>query len=347
MTRSKAVTFAAGISELRSRGVSHGFTLVELLVVIAIIATLIGLLLPAVQSARESARRTQCANHLRQIGLATANYESSKRYLVPAFLGNNAYISAQNKFNSWATWAALILPFMEEKMVADLWELDRLVQAQQPAAYQTKVPMYSCPSRLPAVLSQNDFASPGGITSDYAASFGTLVTPQNDTAFEWADGAIVPGIPTIDPPVPNPGREPRLVKTRHQVSIGKVSDGTSKTLAFGEKWIDPTVPRGRDSDRSVYSGNRSSGRRMLGKSQRPDEPTVYRKLLDPAPGGSYSLTELPNQTPGHNFGGPHSGVTLFVFVDGHVQPVSNTAGVDVLTALATRAGGETVDSSAF
>ena len=324
-----------------------GFTLVELLVVIAIIATLIGLLLPAVQSARESARRTQCANNLRQIGLATANYESSKRYLVPAFIGNNAYISAQNKFNSWATWAALVLPFMEEKTIADMWELDRLVQAQQPAAYQTKVPMYSCPSRSPAVLSQNDFATPGGITSDYAACFGTLITPAGDTVFKKADGAIVPGFPTIDPPVPSPGKEPRLVKTRHQVGIGKVSDGTSKTVAFGEKWIDPTVERGRDADRSVYSGNRSSGRRMLGKSQRPDEPTVYRKLLDPGPAGGYSLTDLPNQSPAHNFGGPHSGVTVFVFVDGHVRPISTTACVDVLTALATRAGGETVDSSGF
>ena len=322
-----------------------GFTLVELLVVIAIIATLIGLLLPAVQAARESARRTQCANNLRQIGLATANYESSRRYLVPAFIGNNAYISAQNRFNSWATWAALILPFMEEKTIADLWELDRLVQAQQPAAYQTKVPMYSCPSRNPAVLSRNDFATPGGITSDYAACFGTLITPQGDTVFCMADGAIVPGFPTIDPATPNPGREPRLVKTRHQVPIGKVSDGTSKTVAFGEKWINPTVERGADADRSVYSGNRSSGRRMLGQSQRPDEPTVYRRLLDPV--ASHSLTDLPNQSPGHNFGGPHSGVTMFVFVDGHVQPISTTASLEVLTGLATRAGGEFLNSSGF
>jgi prepilin-type N-terminal cleavage/methylation domain-containing protein/prepilin-type processing-associated H-X9-DG protein len=336
-------------SPLHHKGVgrSAGFTLVELLVVIAIIATLIGLLLPAVQAARESARRTQCGNNLRQIGLANASYESSKRFLVPAFLGNNAYISAQNKFNSWATWAALILPFMEEKNVADLWELDRLVQAQKPAAYQSKVPSYSCSSRSPAVLSQNDFATPGGITSDYAACFGTLITPQNDTAFDKADGAIVPAIPTVDPPVPNPGKEPRLVATRHQVSIGKVSDGTSKTLAFGEKWIDPTVERGRDSDRSVYSGNRSSGRRMLGQSQRPDEPTLYRKLLDPSAAGTYSRIDLPNGSPGHNFGGPHSGTTMFVFVDGHVRPISNGASVEALTALATRAGGETVDSSAF
>ncbi|MFM9009398.1 MAG: DUF1559 domain-containing protein [Planctomycetota bacterium] len=327
----------------------RAFTLVELLVVIAIIATLIGLLLPAVQSAREAARRTQCSNCLRQVGLATHGYASAKKFLVPAFLGNNAYISAQNNYNSWPTWAALILPYMENKTIADLWDLKRLVQAQPPAAYQTPVSMYSCPSRPPMALSESDFASPGGITSDYAACFGTLITPAGDTVFSAADGAIVPGIPTIEPATPNPGIEPKLVATRHQVSMGKVSDGTSKTLMFGEKWIDPTVSRGRDADRSVYSGNRSSVRRLTGVSAStdPKEKGVYRLLLDPRNAAGFTLTDVPNQNPGHNFGGPHSGVTQFVFVDGHVQPVSNSADKDVLTALVTRAGGESLESGSF
>ena len=324
-----------------------GFTLVELLVVIAIIAVLIGLLLPAVQSAREAARRSSCTNNLRQIGLATHGYASATKYLVPSFLGNNNYISAQNSFNSWPTWAALLLPYLEEKAIADLWDMKRLVQAQRPAAYQTPVKVYSCPSRPAAVLSVGDFATPGGITSDYAACFGTLITPQNDTVFSAADGAIVPGIPVIDPPTPNPGVEPKLVSTQHQVSFGKVSDGTSKTVMFGEKWIDPTIKRGTDSDRSVYSGNRASGRRMLGKSKRTDEPTVFRKLLEPRSFTGFSVAEVPNGLPGHNFGGPHPGVTQFVFVDGHVQPISVSAAIEVLTALSTRAGGETLDSSAF
>ena len=315
---------------------SRGFTLVELLVVIAIIGVLIGLLLPAVQSAREAGRRMACSNNLKQVGLAVAVSDDVTKAFPTGRLTRDPFD---------VSWSFRILPFMEEKTIADLWELDRLVQAQQPAAYQTKVPMYSCPSRNPAVLSRNDFATPGGITSDYAACFGTLITPQGDTVFGMADGAIVPGFPTIDPATPNPGREPRLVKTRHQVPIGKVSDGTSKTVAFGEKWINPTVERGADADRSVYSGNRSSGRRMLGQSQRPDEPTVYRRLLDPV--ASHSLSDLPNQSPGHNFGCPHSGVTMFVFVDGHVQPISTTASLEVLTGLATRAGGEFLNSSGF
>ena len=127
-----------------------GFTLVELLVVIAIIATLIGLLLPAVQSAREAARRTQCLNNLKQIGLGGHTYASAKRFLVPAYLGNNDYISQQGGRNSWPTWAALLLPFIEQKNVADLWDLKRLSAAQTPAAYQTQISTYLCASRPPA-----------------------------------------------------------------------------------------------------------------------------------------------------------------------------------------------------
>jgi prepilin-type processing-associated H-X9-DG protein len=137
------------------------------------------------------------------------------------------------------------------------------------------------------------------------------------------------------------------VATRHQVPIAKVIDGASKTVMFGEKWIDPTVPRGRGNDRSVYSGNRSSSRRMLGQSRRADEPKVFRRLLDGRAAAEFSVNDVPDGLPGHNFGGPHPGFTQFVFVDGHVQAIPVTVDVEVLTALATRAGGESVQVSGF
>ncbi len=312
-----------------------GFTLVELLVVIAIIAVLIGLLLPAVQAARESARRTQCTNNLRQIGLASLTYESAKKFLVPAFLGDNSLISQAGGYNSWPTWAALILPYMEEKGIADLWDLKRVVAAQVPAAYQTPVKAYSCPSRPPPVLSQSDFATPGGTTSDYAANFGTLVTPASDTTFSQANGSVVPAIPRVGPA---DARGPVLLSAQHQVSIGKVRDGTSKTTLFGEKWISPTETRGRNGDASVYSGIRNTQRRMMGFSQ-PENGN--RKLLAP----TYGAGEVPISVPGSYFGGPHTDMTMFVFVDGHVQPLANTVAIEVLTALATRAGDESIDTS--
>src|SRR5439155_26515849 len=89
-----------------------GFTLIELLVVIAIIAILIALLLPAVQQAREAARRTQCKNNLKQMGLAVANYESSFGIFPPGRIEDAAA-------NDWHSWAALILPLIDQANMYD------------------------------------------------------------------------------------------------------------------------------------------------------------------------------------------------------------------------------------
>src|SRR5438445_12402709 len=93
----------------------RGFTLVELLVVIAIIGVLVALLLPAVQAARESARRSQCSNHLKQIGLAVQNFEDSNKVLVPARMENYGGV----------TWVVFLLPFMEQGPFYQQWDINR------------------------------------------------------------------------------------------------------------------------------------------------------------------------------------------------------------------------------
>src|SRR4051794_7951368 len=93
---------------------NRGFTLIELLVVIAIIAVLIALLLPAVQQAREAARRTQCKNNLKQIGLALANYESTFTSFPPARIGRYANGISGTWDDGWASWAVMILPYLEQ-----------------------------------------------------------------------------------------------------------------------------------------------------------------------------------------------------------------------------------------
>src|SRR3954454_13870068 len=98
-------------SKLQKAGLRYAFTLGELLVVIAIIGVLAALLLPAIQAAREAARRMHCSNNLKQIGLGVQNYASARKYLPPMRIADHQQ-----------TWLVLILPYIEDQAVSDLWD---------------------------------------------------------------------------------------------------------------------------------------------------------------------------------------------------------------------------------
>ena len=133
------------------------FTLVELLVVIAIIAMLVTLLLPAVQAAREAARRTQCINNLKQIQLAILNYESANGHMPPAY-------TVDENGNPMHSWRVLILPYMEEVGVYDRYDLSEPWDSPANLALTQSYipPQYQCPSNAPGMSTNTDYLAVEG-----------------------------------------------------------------------------------------------------------------------------------------------------------------------------------------
>jgi prepilin-type N-terminal cleavage/methylation domain-containing protein len=294
----------------------RAFTLIELLVVIAIIAILIGLLLPAVQKVREAAARTQCSNNLKQIGLASHSYHDVNGFLVPAWLGDNAYDP-----DGWASWAVLLLPYLEQNQIFQLWNLTQLASTQPPAAYQQQLKVYLCPSRPAAVLSVNDFVPAGGGLSDYAACFGMAANGSS------SNGAIIPVAAMGQSVTGNQLKTP----WRGQLNLLSITDGTSNTMMFGEKHIRPNSLRGKNEDRSVFGSQNNAIRRMAGIDS---GSTDVRPLRPP--------NDQNGALANSSFGGPHPGICLFVFCDGRVQGVKTSVSLQTLTYLIIRNDGQVI-----
>jgi prepilin-type N-terminal cleavage/methylation domain-containing protein len=176
-------------SQIGRRRDPAGFTLVELLVVIAIIGVMVALLLPAVQAAREAARRMQCKNNLKQLSLAIHNYESSNRYFPPS-----ATISAMAAVNTNASWSihGRILPYLEQGALYARVDLG-LAWDNQAALSGMKIPPYSCPSDPNSDTTRDvspKLASPLFPTT-YGFNFGTWLI-YNPITKQMGDGAFGP-----------------------------------------------------------------------------------------------------------------------------------------------------------
>lgn len=178
------------MKSLYSKAGTKAFTLVELLVVIAIIGVLVALLLPAVQSAREAARRTQCSNNLRQLGLAVLNYETSKGQLPPGALHNDPNwepLDAQRnsllgRDRNWrATWLTLTLPYFEQGNLFDQYNFqNNLYAPENVVVTATPIETLRCPSDTNQIV---NFTEDGGdhAKGNYAACF------NRDDAFGVGD----------------------------------------------------------------------------------------------------------------------------------------------------------------
>jgi len=221
------------------RHCQRGFTLVELLVVIAIIGILVALLLPAVQSAREAARRTQCLNNLRQMSLGLLNYESTFGEFPKAFeYGESDNPGSMSLRQVGSNWALLALPYMEQQALHDQFDLTVPIgdKVNEPAR-STPIAMFSCPSD-----SYNTASFVRGTSAarriewargNYAANAGNgpLLTTPKVTPELFPDGINIYG---PDSPGWRDGRIRGVIGPNVAAKLSQVTDGTSNTMLVGE-----------------------------------------------------------------------------------------------------------------
>jgi prepilin-type N-terminal cleavage/methylation domain-containing protein/prepilin-type processing-associated H-X9-DG protein len=318
------------------------FTLVELLVVIAIIGTLIALLLPAIQSAREAARRLQCNNNLKQIGLALHAYHNSYNQFPSGYrstVGSNGL--ADDKGPGWG-WAAYILPFMEETSLFGEIHFDKDIRDSTNAiARMTSVRTYLCASDIANTTFAVDSLGDSG--PNYSRP--VVDAGGNPVQVAHANYAGIFGNPemTSDPGYlsSDPARGPThrgMFWRNSTTQIRDVTDGTSHTLFVGERcstlayvtWagavtggqVPPKIP---DS-----YGYGAEGASVLALGHTGDASDVP--------------PHTPNSTVNHvdDFWSQHPQGANFLFVDGSVHIIGNTIDPAVWWALGTRSGGETV-----
>ncbi len=311
---------------MRSSKSRSGFTLVELLVVIAIIGILVGLLLPAVQSAREAARRMQCINNMRQFGLAMHNHESTYK----AFPQSRPRDLAGNRMS----WCIVVLDFIEQGNLANIYDKNvRWNTGSNVVAGQTALPLFICPSsaagtsRFPANGTGSDIDGVVMGPSDY------LVMHRLRNRFYTANGLVNP-LGTAD-------HDGVLVQNT-QTKIGQITDGTSNTILIME-----------DAGRPNWY--------VLGRSQGTILPRPEGFGWTDPDGGAGSMDGTDRQTGAINGGSGtgtcimncnndsepysfHTGGMNISLADGSARFISETIDAATFAALVTPRGSEVFDS---
>lgn len=327
---------------------SHGFTLVELLVVIAIIGVLVALLLPAVQAAREAARRNTCTNNLKQIGLAIINFEAAKKSFPPGRVtqgrnptptaGCEPYNASSDEKSNLASGFVTILAYIEGETLANLapgveafngdmviWN-DRtdtwLADKKRRQLIETPVSTYLCPSRVGENFIEDTSSNPPlrPTVGTYALCMGSGRSPRAPSSNNGAvkcknDGMFFYG---------------KRVKRR------EVTDGTSHTFAVGEV-RDVTILDGPGPNYWSYAYSQSSSLRSTANPANTPPCTPANVTLGIC-GDAYASSAGPRWNGA--FGSEHAGGLLFVFVDGHVSFISDNVATSVYQNTATIAASD-------
>lgn len=333
----------------KARCPRHAFTLVELLVVIAIIGVLVALLLPAVQAARASARRSACANHLKQLSLATLNYESSHHYLPPSALVDLKASSTGNN-GSWGVHGR-ILPYIEQGNLKELVNTE-VAWDEQTAINDVRIDVFQCPNDDKANEPRPfDDGKPTLWPTNYGFNMGTWFV-YNPATNKGGDGVFYPN---------------------SQLQLRRVTDGTSHTLMISEvmAWT-PYTRNGGEPTQADIPQTIAEATAMVGRGSQ-EKPTGHTEWPDGRVHHTgFTATMPPNTYVPYVMGGEevdadynswqegkdggsgkptyamitsrstHPGIVQHAMVDGSVQTTSDDVDRDIWRAMASRNGGEVI-----
>lgn len=284
---------------MAGRYTRRGFTLIELLVVISIISVMIGMLLPAVQKAREAASRISCANNLKQIGLAMHNRHDTEGTLPPSRLQRGM-----------ATWAVLILPYLEQDNLYRQWILGRTYVEQNDIARRTSFKGFFCPSRR--------------AMSDGVSVYGDLFPIGAGGQLVHFPGALADYAVVVDKTGHDEPGElcPNMSGSFEAITglrFSAFTDGLTNSLLVGEKHIPITKHGYGWWDCSTYDG---------------EYPTCWSRSTS----RDHPPTTNPRDTD-WKFGSRHTAVVMFCFADGSVRPIPETINPITYELLGTRNDG--------
>ncbi len=315
-------TLDVALARRTARSRNRGFTLVELLVVIAIIGILVALLLPAIQAAREAARRTQCLNNVKQMAIATHNYVATHKVFPYGSIRDAARLSVH----------ARLLPYLEQQTVYDQidWSVPYEDEYHQ-RVNRTLIREFICPSKEATTL----FYYAGGT---FVRGKNTIDKPQHYVGVMGAKFGNAYGVNDYpDPTYPHLGAgatdeyggyaQNGILLRNSQIELRRISDGTSNTFLFGEQSWET------NGFETWLAGSSISGNNSMCTKNMAEPMNTYAYQIPP---GEPRINDT-------SFGSLHtSRGAHFSFADGSGQFISEDAELSVLRALATRDEGEPI-----